>query len=99
MRSPCPWFLLRRVSPDQTRQGTPTHRRHAEDAEIVVPKALSGATLGGRSGRSSVRLRSTDAGARRARWQLALMALADPVALLTTAATAVRRRQCPRGCC
>src|SRR6266536_2507721 len=47
MRSPCPWFLLRRVSPEQTRQGTPTHRCDAEDAEIVVPKVPAGATLGG----------------------------------------------------
>jgi hypothetical protein len=37
------------VSPEQTRQGTPTHRCDAEDAEIVVPKVLAGATLGGRS--------------------------------------------------
>src|SRR2546421_12747194 len=50
MRSPCPWFLLRRVSPEQTRQATPTHRCNAEDSEIVVPKILAGATLGGRSG-------------------------------------------------
>src|SRR6266566_8692020 len=51
MRSPCPWFLLlRRVSQEQTRQGTPTHRCDAEDAEIVVPKVLAGATLGGRCG-------------------------------------------------
>src|SRR6266508_1589549 len=51
MRSPCPWFLLRRVPPEQTRQETPTHRCDAEDPEIVVPKALAGATLGGKSGR------------------------------------------------
>src|SRR6266498_911816 len=41
MRSPCPWFLLRRVSPEQTRQGTPTHRCNAEDAELVVPGVLA----------------------------------------------------------
>src|SRR6266511_3070979 len=41
MRLPCPWFLLRRVSPEQTRQGTPTHRCNAEDAELVVPGVLA----------------------------------------------------------
>src|SRR6266568_6678271 len=49
MRSPCPWFLLRRVSPEQTRHGTPTHRRNAEDAELFAPGFWPAATLGGRS--------------------------------------------------